>query len=661
MGQGDTLINGTVGAIISTVLYFVPVVQAIAPIGGGLVAGYMQKGGAGGGIKAGGAKGFIMVLPAIGIGTVAANMVSGIPLIGDLLTGSLAILVIIIVIHSLFFGMTGGLIGGAIAGSPDPTTTRQSTQTSENERKTSQQATDTTDTGNSKECPQCGASLAENAQFCRSCGAEIDERPGKDGSTNDSAHDDETVQTCPNCGAPASDGTKFCRKCGTALEADSKKGAAVENSESEREAQENHDVSHGSPAEADSNHETSVDQPTSRSSSIDEQRIEQPEHPAATVATTLLDSQQVDSEPAQNLLEVLADPSVDETRANRVVESAIDTIESATAVSQTIDEAKFSTQRQVKSAKRNVERVEGDLPRTMKPLLDRLENAMDDVSELEDGKRTLQSALQSLVEEAERTSVLSFRSNDFEDRALTLEKAIQNGDVTFSEPGPSFGSVVDDVKQSGVPQSNLSQELLDTLENPEDNDPSTTLDTVVTRLDEYSDIDTMVSDIEARDVRRRIQSLDEELRNRSGDVYDHLADRIRELESMMEGVDTLHTVQLYAIYQECTFYDRTLLPRLERSQASRSAGNVADMLDDVEQQIRRVQDEYITVRADHNHSIPKHFLSLSEDLLAEAERQTSAEPDRAAGTLLAAEALVDHVEELYVRNEYSVMLRRLRG
>jgi len=67
------------------------------------------------------------------------------------------------------------------------------------------------------------------------------------------------------------------------------------------------------------------------------------------------------------------------------------------------------------------------------------------------------------------------------------------------------------------------------------------------------------------------------------------------------------------------------------------------------------------VRADHNHSIPRHFLTLSEDLAADADEAMASDPDRAAGLLLAADSLLDHIEALYERNEYSVMLRRLRG
>jgi hypothetical protein len=115
MGQGDTLQNAVIGAIATTVFYFIPVVQAVAPIAGGVVAGYLQGEGAGGGMKVGALKGLIMFIPGIAIGTVAAGLLAGIPVIGGLLAGSLIVIVIVIVIHSVVLGLVGGLIGGILS------------------------------------------------------------------------------------------------------------------------------------------------------------------------------------------------------------------------------------------------------------------------------------------------------------------------------------------------------------------------------------------------------------------------------------------------------------------------------------------------------------------------------------------------------------------
>lgn len=115
MTKGKTLQNGAIGAVVTTVMYFVPVVQAIAPLFGGSVAGYLQKQGMGGGMKAGGVKGIMMVIPAIAIGIIGGGMLAQIPVIGGIMTGSLAILVVIIVLHSVAIGVAGGLLGGIVA------------------------------------------------------------------------------------------------------------------------------------------------------------------------------------------------------------------------------------------------------------------------------------------------------------------------------------------------------------------------------------------------------------------------------------------------------------------------------------------------------------------------------------------------------------------
>lgn len=114
--DGKTLQNASIGAAVSTVAYFIPVVNAIAPIFGGFVAGLIQKRGAGGGVKVGSLKGLVMVIPGILLGVVASGILAGIPIIGDMLAGSIVVLVAVIVLHSVALGLFGGLFGGIIAG-----------------------------------------------------------------------------------------------------------------------------------------------------------------------------------------------------------------------------------------------------------------------------------------------------------------------------------------------------------------------------------------------------------------------------------------------------------------------------------------------------------------------------------------------------------------
>ena len=48
-----------------------------------------------------------------------------------------------------------------------------------------------------KQCPNCGAQIADDSRFCAECGKEIAQG---------------TV--CPHCGASMNDGDVFCQNCG---------------------------------------------------------------------------------------------------------------------------------------------------------------------------------------------------------------------------------------------------------------------------------------------------------------------------------------------------------------------------------------------------------------------------------------------------------------
>jgi hypothetical protein len=171
----------------------------------------------------------------------------------------------------------------------------------------------------------------------------------------------------------------------------------------------------------------------------------------------------------------------------------------------------------------------------------------------------------------------------------------------------------------------------------------------------------MLSEIKTADVQQRLDSLNRELRDHDTAVHSQLANRVRELEAMVDDTNHVDDIQLYAIYQEISFYDRTLLPQLSRTSQAIRSDDSRQLLDDIEHRIEEIQTEYISVRADHNHSIPRHFLDLAESMSNDARGELDKNPDRAAGVLIATDRLLDRVESLYQQNEYSVMLRRLRG
>jgi len=58
-----------------------------------------------------------------------------------------------------------------------------------------------------KTCPQCGKVMAENDRFCTTCGCDSN-------AATPSPAEKVPKKTCPKCGAEASDGNRFCTQCG---------------------------------------------------------------------------------------------------------------------------------------------------------------------------------------------------------------------------------------------------------------------------------------------------------------------------------------------------------------------------------------------------------------------------------------------------------------
>ncbi|MGQ3329256.1 hypothetical protein [Halorubrum sp. FL23] len=443
-----------------------------------------------------------------------------------------------------------------------------------------------------------------------------------------------------------------------------------------------------SPAAQDT--ETDADTDPSGDSASGEGTDTSAVHPVTTVADEIASRTRPSDPLAAELCRALSDGSPDEERLEEVLADVIDRLERAGAVTDAVEDlGRSPDERRVESAQRSVGRQDGPLAEGVESALDRILTLEGDLSqakseadsgtdharehreEIEELEAELdryqqrydriEGAAGSVCQEAARTDALSFRTTDTDDRLVELADALEDGDIVFDTPGGELAPIVDEVEHTLRPQTAQSRELLAALGGSDwaDDELSAALESTVETIDEYAELRAAVADIGTSDVRRRLDSLDSELEREEGTVYRHLADRVRELEAMVgEGVDD---VQLYAIYQECTFYDRTLVPRLSRSDGSSESVDVARRARDIEDRIASVNDEYVSVRADHNHTIPKHFLDLADTLCDRARRMGNEQPHQAAGQLAAASDLLDHVEELYERNEYSVMLRRLRG
>ncbi|WP_229504745.1 hypothetical protein [Natrinema versiforme] len=411
------------------------------------------------------------------------------------------------------------------------------------------------------------------------------------------------------------------------------------------------------------------------------------DHPVTTVADAVTSRTRPTDPIADDLCRVLSDPDPDEEQLEDALEDAVDRLEHAGAIADAVESIDDPTvDAQLQSAKRTLSVREGPIAAGLEPVFDRVLEGSETASveaelsateaelseteaDLERSRREyerIRTAAETVCREADRSDALAFRADDIADRTAELADALESGAIALEDPnatGPtemSVESIAADLERSIRPQSPQSRELLETLGEPASDDTAPVLRSTVDSLDGYADLQASIADIGERDVRRRLDALDDELQRADGDVYRHLADRVRELEAMLER-DGVTDVQLYAIYQECTFYDRTLLPRLSRSLGGDTGADTGRLIEDLEKRIDEIEREYIDVRADHNHTIPRHFLSLADDLRAEAQRVDGESPMRAVGLCAAADEVLGHVEALYERNEYSVMLRRLRG
>mgnify|MGYP000055270006 CR=1 FL=1 len=71
MGQGDTLLNALIGAVVSVVLAFLP----FSTVLGGGVAGYLQKGTREDGLRVGAISGLMAVVPIVIVGSLFGGLV----------------------------------------------------------------------------------------------------------------------------------------------------------------------------------------------------------------------------------------------------------------------------------------------------------------------------------------------------------------------------------------------------------------------------------------------------------------------------------------------------------------------------------------------------------------------------------------------------------
>ena len=104
-----------IGVVCTLIFYFIPGVNVIAPLLGGLLAGYYTDGGFGGGLETGVLMTIFMIIPGVLLGGILGSILSGVPVIGGFVAASTFVITLVIVSHSAVVGIIGSVIGAILA------------------------------------------------------------------------------------------------------------------------------------------------------------------------------------------------------------------------------------------------------------------------------------------------------------------------------------------------------------------------------------------------------------------------------------------------------------------------------------------------------------------------------------------------------------------
>lgn len=104
-----------IGMIVTKIAYLIPGLNVIAGIFGGFVAAYVYNGGPLGGVKVGLLKGLLFFIPAVVLAFLFADILSGIPVIGDILGASVIVFAAGMTAYTTVKAVIGGFIGGLLA------------------------------------------------------------------------------------------------------------------------------------------------------------------------------------------------------------------------------------------------------------------------------------------------------------------------------------------------------------------------------------------------------------------------------------------------------------------------------------------------------------------------------------------------------------------
>lgn len=104
-----------IGTVCTFIFYFIPLVNSIAPLLGGLLGGYYADGGSGGGLKTGVLMTIFMIIPGFLLGGILGSILRDAPVLGGFVVASTFIITLVIVAHTALIGIIGSVIGAVLA------------------------------------------------------------------------------------------------------------------------------------------------------------------------------------------------------------------------------------------------------------------------------------------------------------------------------------------------------------------------------------------------------------------------------------------------------------------------------------------------------------------------------------------------------------------
>lgn len=384
----------------------------------------------------------------------------------------------------------------------------------------------------------------------------------------------------------------------------------------------------------------------------------------ARAATAVRSSRSPRSPTAGTLLDVLEDDRVDERLVRDAIEDVVDELEAVDGVTRAAERVgDVTVPAQAEAFADRLADVDGPLSRTLEPVAADLVSLAAEQDAARSTRSSADAVLADLADAVERESTVALSGSTAVDRGQSLADRVDAGDVAVGSGDGTVADAAATVAARATPESAAATGLVDALREPTAV-PSGRLEgaltTAVGALDEHARTTAVVDDVDADDVISAGNAVKRDL-DPANDVEGTLLERVATLVEDVDSTGKGEGLQRFAAHRELVFYRDTLVPTLEAARDDPTTdASARDMVETVRERIDAVE-AYYERREDHNHTIPRHFVTLARSLHEDGRQLADTQPERARGVLSATEALLDHVEDLYERNQYSIMLRRLRG